>query len=79
MCGARGVVGEEAAVAVQQTGVFTAANRGAHVRAGSVRAAGVTPGWLQGAQWSRFSHCHRAIEMAKDTVMSSMMVATMEG
>lgn len=30
-------------------------------------------------QWSRFSHCHNATEIANEMVISSMIVATIDG
>lgn len=63
------VVRHEPATATEQTLVLAALYRVAYVpRLGCV-----------GSQWSRFSHCHNAIEIAKEIVISNMIVATIDG
>ena len=67
--GACGVVGDEPPAAAEQALVLTAPHR----------AADVARGCRVGAQWIRFSHCQSAIEIANEMVISSMIVATMDG
>lgn len=69
MVGTVGVVGQKSAATGQQPLVLTPRNG----------LPDVTGGRFVRAQWIRFSHCHSAIDIAKDTVINSMMVATMDG
>lgn len=61
---ARGGVGDELSSAVEQPIILTTPHR--------------TTDETQMCQWSRFSHCHNAIEIPNEMVISSMMVATMD-
>ncbi len=66
---ARGVVGEEPAVPAEHAVVLPTPHRATDVA--RLR--------RFGGQWIRFSHCHNAIEMPNEMVISSMMVATIDG
>lgn len=61
---ARRVIGHELPVSAQQPLILAPPHRTADVAR---------------FQWSRFSHCHNAIEMPNEIVINSMMVATMDG
>ena len=64
-----GVVGEEPAVPAEHAVVLPTPHRATDVA--RLR--------RFGGQWIRFSHCHNAIEMPNEMVISNMMVATIDG
>ena len=71
--GAGSEVGQEASAPTEHAVVLPAPHRAADPRAICARLRGI------GDQWILFSHCHRAIEIPNEMVMSSMMVATIDG